>query len=163
MAEIPVAYTICDGCGSLILPSPHWLERAYGTTPEVDPDFGDLRRCAFIHRTIRRMRALKLLPKRFRSLDFGSGKGILLRMLLDDGQDAWGFDAYATSSFAAERVMKEVPEGPFDLITLVEVIEHTTNPVPVLTRLRERLSERGVLLVSTELFDQRSMGQTGTT
>jgi SAM-dependent methyltransferase len=154
LADIPVNYTICEGCGSLILPSPHWLERAYNTAPEVDPDFGDLRRCAFIHRTVRRLRALKLLPKRGRCLDFGSGKGILLRMLLDDGQDAWGFDAYATPAFAAERVQKELPEGPFDLITLVEVIEHTLDPIQVLTRLRERLSERGILVLSTELFKE---------
>ena len=153
LTDIPVTYTTCEGCGSLILPSPHWLERAYGTTPEVDPDFGDLRRCSFIHRTIRRMRALKLLPKYFRSLDFGSGKGILLRMLLDDGQDAWGFDTYAAPAFAADRMLKELPEGPFDLITLVEVIEHTLDPVPVLTRLRERLSKQGILILSTEFFD----------
>ncbi len=158
MGDIPVTYCICANCGSLILPSPHWLDRAYGEPPEIDPDFGDLRRCAFVNRVIRRMRALKILPKRFRSLDFGSGKGILLRMQLDDGQEAWGFDQYAHAAFASERVVKDLPDGPFQLITIIEVIEHTLDPVPVLQRLKDRLSESGLLLVTTELFRQEIHG-----
>lgn len=158
LGDVQAIYARCATCESLIAPDPHWLERAYSTEVVPDPDSGALQRCLFIHRCIRRMRHLRLLPRRFRSLDFGSGRGVLLRLLLDDGMDAWGFDPFPAPAFAKERILQEVPDGPFDLVTAIEVIEHTLDPLQTLNRLREALAPGGILLLSTELYDRALHG-----
>lgn len=156
-----VTYHLCAGCGSLIIPSPHWLEEAYAIRSHPDADQGALQRTLFIHRCIRRMRATSvgLVPRRCRSLDFGAGRGLLLRLLLDEGKEAWGLDPYPNAVFAEDRVRTDFPEGRFDLITAVEVIEHTLDPVTTLTRLRECLEPRGLLLMSTMLYDAPQHGK----
>ena len=48
---------------------------------------------------------------------------------------------------------RELPAGKFDLVTCIEVIEHTENPVEVLTSFRSLVKDDGLVLVSTELVD----------
>lgn len=156
--DTPVRYGICEGCRSLLLPEPTWLERAYTTAFSPDPDSGELQRTLFVHRVLRRFRHHGLLPARFRSLDFGCGKAALVRLLLDQGCDAWGQDAYPRAAYADERVSAAWPEGRFDLITAVEVLEHTLDPVATLRELRERLAPAGLLVLTTELFDEAVHG-----
>lgn len=155
LGDVAVTYCVCTGCHSLILPHPHWLERAYGPLPVPDPDYGLLQRTLFVHATLRRMRFVGLLPRRCRCLDYGAGKGILVRLLLDHGYDAWGYEPIAAPLFAEDRIVRELPAGPFDLITSIEVAEHLLDPVPTLCRLRAALAPRGILALSTELFDHR--------
>ena len=154
LADVEATYCICTDCRSLIVPTPHWLSRSYATEQHPDPDFGMLRRCLFVHRLLRRMRFVGLLPKRCRSLDYGAGKGILVRLLLDHGWDAWGYDPIATPLFAEDRILTELGPGPFDLITMIEVIEHLRDPVETLERLRSLLAPGGLLVLSTELFNR---------
>lgn len=158
LGDVDVTYCVCAQCHSLILPQPHWLERAYAPLAVVDPDCGLLRRTLFVHATLRRMRSVGLLPLPCRSLDHGAGKGILVRLLLDSGFDAWGYEPIAVPLFAEERIARDMPAGPFDLITSIEVAEHLLDPVETLSRLRTVLAERGVLLLSTELFDEHRHG-----
>jgi hypothetical protein len=155
LSDVAVTYFVCGSCHSLILPRPHWLERAYGPLAVPDPDYGLLQRSLFVSSTIRRMRSAGLLPRQCRSLDHGAGKGMLVRLLLDHGFDAWGYEPIATPLLAAERIAREWPAGPFDLITSIEVAEHLLDPVETLTRLRGALAAHGLLLLSTELFDHR--------
>lgn len=160
LGHVSVCYGQCAQCHSLLLPEPTWLEEAYGKVIVPDPDFGALKRTLFIHRCLRRMRngALGLLPKRSRSLDYGSGRGLLLRLLLDDGQDAWGYDPYPRAIFGEDRITNRLPSGPFELITAIEVLEHTLDPLDTLQALGDRLAPKGVLVLSTELYDARTHG-----
>lgn len=161
LGHVEVSYHQCSDCQSLILPSPHWLDEAYGKVIIPDPDQGSLARTLFMHRCIRRLRArgVRLVPRRGRSLDVGCGKGLLLRLLLDDGWEAQGYDPYPQAMFAQERLLAEMPSDPtFDLVTLVEVLEHTLDPVETLQRLKRCLAPRGLLLVSTELYDPAHHG-----
>jgi hypothetical protein len=158
LGDVDVTYCVCVHCHSLILPQPHWLERAYGPLAVPDPDTGLLRRTLFVHATLRRMRSVGLLPRPCRSLDHGAGRGILVQLLLDSGFDAWGDDPIATPLFAEERVTRQRPAGPFDLITVIEVAEHLLDPVETLASLRATLAPRGILVLSTELFDAQRHG-----
>ena len=157
---VPVQYARCTECDSLLLPSPTWLEEAYARRIVPDPDFGALNRTLFIHRCLRRLRSrtIGLLPKRSRTLDVGTGRGLLLRLLLDNGHDAWGFDPYPQSIFAEDRIQTSLPDGPFAAITAIEVIEHTLDPVDFLKSLRTRLAPDGFLALSTELYDSAVHG-----
>jgi SAM-dependent methyltransferase len=154
LGNIQATYCVCTNCHSLIVPAPHWLNQSYAVELRPNPDFGMLRRALFVHRSLRRMRFVGLFPKRCRTLDYGSGTGLLVRLLLDQGYDAWGYDPLATPIAAEDRVVTRLPPGPFDLITAIEVIEHLCDPVEALQRLRALLAPRGVMLLSTELFDR---------
>jgi SAM-dependent methyltransferase len=158
--SIPVQYALCDVCQSLLVPTPSWLEEAYARKISPNPDHGALLRTQFVHRCLRRLRArsIRLLPKHSRTLDIGTGHGLLLRMLLDDGHDAWGYDPYPHAIFAEDRISTALPEGPFAAITAIEVIEHTLDPVDFLKSLRARLAPNGFLALSTELFDASRHG-----
>lgn len=155
LGDVAVTYHVCNSCHSLILPRPHWLERAYGPLAVPDPDYGLLQRTLFVQATVRRLRSVGLLPRRCRSLDHGAGKGMLVRLLLDHGFDAWGYEPIAAPLVAENRIGREWPAGPFDLITSIEVAEHLLDPVETLTRLRGALAANGLLLLSTELFDHQ--------
>jgi hypothetical protein len=149
---LPVAFGVCRDCRSLMLPEPTWLERAYAMAVSPDPDSGDLQRCLMVWRVVRRLASLGLVPAGARCLDFGAGKGVLLRALLDDRMDAWAYDPYPQSAFARERVLTELPPGPFHLVTAIEVLEHTQDPVATLRRLGDALAPGGLLLASTEFY-----------
>ncbi len=155
LGDTNAVYHNCTVCDSLIAVAPTWLERSYSTTIFPDPDTGALRRTLFVNNFIRRMRSVGLLARRYRSLDFGCGLGMLVSLQLDRGADAHGFDRYSKPRFAQLACGNEMPTSQFDLISAVEVIEHMTSPVDVLTSLRERLTQSGLLLITTELFERK--------
>jgi hypothetical protein len=157
---VPVQYARCTACDSLLVPSPTWLEEAYSRRIVPDPDYGALSRTLFIHRCLRRLRSksIALLLRGSRTLDIGTGRGLLLRLLLDDGHDAWGFDPYPHSAFAEDRIQTVLPDGPFAAITAIEVIEHTLDPVDFLKSLCARLAPEGFVALSTELYDSTVHG-----
>ena len=128
LGDTAATYHNCTKCDSLLVLEPHWLERSYATTLYPDPDSGALRRTLYVNRYVRRMRAVGLLPRRYRSLDYGSGLGMLVALQLDRNAAARGFDRYAEPRFAQLECSKELPDGPFDLITAVEVFEHLLIP-----------------------------------
>lgn len=158
LGDIPVTYWRCAHCGGLQLNDPHWLDRAYALADDLnpDPDTGRLLRSQAVHRVIRRLRAGGLVPHRPRTLDEGAGFGILVRLLRDEGCDAWGHDPYAKPAFAENYIVPEWPDGTFDLITATEVLEHTVAPVEFIERLSARLKPNGVLLLTTELVGART-------
>ncbi|MEI9935670.1 MAG: class I SAM-dependent methyltransferase [Pseudomonadota bacterium] len=154
LGDTPAKYHKCRSCGSLMVLEPHWLERSYQTTLFPDPDTGALYRTLYVNRYIRRMRAVGLLPRRYRSLDYGSGLGMLVSLQLDRKADAHGFDQYSVPRFAQLACGKQLPNGPFDLISAIEVIEHLLDPIDVLRAFQSRLAPSGLVLISTELYQR---------
>ncbi|HJV35052.1 class I SAM-dependent methyltransferase, partial [Geomonas sp.] len=129
---------------------------AYSINHHPDPDISRLMRSLAVQRVIHSLRAEKLLRKSPpRSLDEGAGLGILVRLLRDDGYDAWGHDPYAAPVFAEQYISRDLPTGSFDLITAIEVIEHTVETIDFVKELAGRLSSEGTLLLTTELHDSR--------
>ena len=82
-----------------------------------------------------------------RILDFGSGPEPVLAQLLSEK----GFDVSTEDKFfAAER-----RDGPFTLVTAVEVFEHLSEPGEVLKDLASRLEENGKICISTEFLPEK--------
>ncbi len=153
LSDTPATLHACEACETLQYPNPHWLDRAYAKVWTPDPDTGALMRANAVHRIIRRMRASGMLPRKHSALDFGSGPGTLVRLLRDEGKNAYGYEPYRDPFFAEEFCSRELRPGPFDLVIATEVLEHTTDPVPFLEKLKGLALPHGLILLSTELFD----------
>jgi 2-polyprenyl-3-methyl-5-hydroxy-6-metoxy-1,4-benzoquinol methylase len=103
---------------------PYWLEEAY--EPENEKfDSGQatrsIKNAAFIRWLINAARIQS--P---RVLDYGSGSGLLVRLLRDAGIDAWGLDKYSVPRLST-GFQVENPIG-FNIINMSEVVEHFNEP-----------------------------------
>jgi SAM-dependent methyltransferase len=92
-----------------------------------------------------------------RWLDYGCGNGCLVRHLRDRGAaEAIGFDEGSITAAARARGIPVLTAdelaaeaGSFDVVTAVEVIEHTLDPVAELRRMRDLLRPGGLLFLTT--------------
>jgi 2-polyprenyl-3-methyl-5-hydroxy-6-metoxy-1,4-benzoquinol methylase len=123
-------------------------------------------------RTFRhRMRHVRrFLPKDrpARVLDVGCAAGFFLRVLREEGHEVFGVEpsviaGEAIDALGRERVHTGLLEeivagqaafgGPFDLLTMWDVIEHVPDPVRLLEEARHLLRPDGHLLLETQNVD----------
>ena len=115
-------------------------------------------------RAPRALQARKLIDqiKRWRGtgrlLDVGAGSGILVEEAESAGFSAEGIEPSGwLQRQAADRDLKVhhgvLPHpdvtGPFDLVTLIDVVEHVPTPVPLLAGLRDVMADDGLAVVVT--------------
>jgi 2-polyprenyl-6-hydroxyphenyl methylase/3-demethylubiquinone-9 3-methyltransferase len=111
----------------------------------------------------REARVLQFFPQRkgLRVFDFGCGSGRFLRIVKDLGHEPLGMDisqeaveAVRASGISAVRgdasALRDLEkaQGRFDVVTALDVIEHTFDPGQVLAELASLVSTGGVLIVS---------------
>ncbi len=148
-------YCECATCGSLIVAEVDWLEDAYDTG-RIDPDTGAAQRSIICSLFVRAMSRVGLVPTGGRVLDFGAGNGLLVRLLRDQGFDAWGVDKHASMAVARNWRLESMAveeAGQANLITAIEVFEHLADPHAVLQSMVSTLAEEGMVLVRTTLYD----------
>jgi SAM-dependent methyltransferase len=141
-----VRYVRCDGCGFVFTSDfDSWDETAFSQHiynedyVAVDPEYVTARperTAALIGQLLRGLEATRIL-------DYGSGTGALTTELSVRGfSDASGYDPLS---------QPERPSGFFDLITCVETIEHSPDPVGLLGDMASLLAPDGVILLQTSL------------
>ena len=107
----------------------------------------------------------KIIHKEIRALDIGGGTGWLLNILKATDprvQDTWVVDTNplardlaeaAGHSFFEGLVEKFQTETRFDIILMLNVIEHVANPRELLAKSRDLLAPGGLIIVNTPNFD----------
>jgi SAM-dependent methyltransferase len=99
----------------------------------------------------------RLLQPGMRMLDFGAASGALVARLSGAGVQVDGFEfAEGARRYACEHrgiklfsSVAEIPEASYNLVTLIEVIEHLTDLWGTLTRIHAALKPGGLLFVTT--------------
>jgi 2-polyprenyl-3-methyl-5-hydroxy-6-metoxy-1,4-benzoquinol methylase len=107
---------------------------------------------------------LQLITKYYtlgkRLLDVGCGAGFFLKAAEEIGWEAEGVEISPVASAYAQEIVKvKVMEGKledlglpaekFDLVVLIETIEHLMNPLKTLNEINRILKKEGVLIIST--------------
>jgi 2-polyprenyl-3-methyl-5-hydroxy-6-metoxy-1,4-benzoquinol methylase len=112
-------------------------------------------------RKIQEQRILKLIHKfkpKGNLLDIGSGSGILVEAALEMGYDAEGIEPSVWLHKKAKERGLPVHNGTFpmkniddeyDIIVLVDVIEHVNNPKQLISEIRKKLKTEGIFVMIT--------------
>ncbi|NUQ62881.1 MAG: class I SAM-dependent methyltransferase [Pirellulales bacterium] len=105
-------------------------------------------------------RAARLCPSARTVLDIGAGAGLLVNLARRAGYDAVGVEPSRWLVDAARRLHQvellpgtfphpALGDRQFDLIFLVDVIEHVANPLELLHACRDSLTPEGMILLVT--------------
>lgn len=148
-------YCECSLCGSLVIPNVHWLTDAYDEK-RVDPDTGAAQRSIISSLFIRAMQVAGIVSKAARIIDFGAGNGLLVRLLRDQGFDAWGYDNHSSMGDCRNYRLENIGranETKADMMTAIEVFEHLTDPCRTMQTMVSALANNGVILLRTSIYD----------
>lgn len=158
----------CDGCGHLHVDAkfePRHLSRLYTQFyPRSDLSLDDFKPYEEV-RGLRswwdgeRSAVFRWVPKNVRVLDIGCGFGQTLAYHCNRGCDAYGVEADENIRRVAERFGFKVnvglfdavlyEPGFFDVVTLDQVVEHTTDPCELLRGVARVLKPGGTAFLST--------------
>lgn len=111
-------------------------------------------------------------PSGKKLLDIGTGKGYLLDVAREFGFDPYGLEISESSAACASKrfpgqvrhgVLQDssYPENNFDVVTLTDVLEHISEPVPFVLRVTRLLKPGGLVLITTPNFDALSRRMLG--
>lgn len=98
------------------------------------------------HNPTRMQRILELNPYA-KVLDYGCGSGMMVDYLKSKGVAVHGYDKFNP------KFNDPIPRNFYDVVTMVEVIEHTHEPYEELDEVLASLSPGGVLMVETSFTD----------
>lgn len=96
---------------------------------------------------VRRIRRILVEYKIRTALDFGCGNGELVNLLKNAGFIADGIDKHT------KLTIDNLKPNYYDVIFMVEVIEHLDNPKRVLKELGQSLAPEGLLYIETTFAD----------
>ena len=142
-------FLICLNCAYVFVPKIYQLsedeEKLRYDTHNNDPK--DIRYRQFLSQLSEPL--LKKISDNSFGLDFGSGPGPTLSLMLEDfGHQVALFDKfYAKDTSVFNR--------KYDFITATEVIEHLSNPLTEISRLIKCLNDGGYLAVMTQILTSK--------
>ncbi len=151
LGQFQAEYRRCDQCGYVFIVDPHWLEQAYSTAIAA-LDTGIVTRNLWLADATSALLGLSFRNVR-RTLDFGAGTGLLVRLMRDRGHDFSWHDEYSPNLLAGG--FEADLNAQFDMVTAFELVEHLPEPVTTAEKLR---SLAPIILISTELMPSSVRG-----
>jgi 2-polyprenyl-3-methyl-5-hydroxy-6-metoxy-1,4-benzoquinol methylase len=98
----------------------------------------------------------RYIPKKSKILDVGSGEGIFLQYVKQEGYLPVAMDISAKliqhmkkDGIEGYSDIKDVPSRKFAAVTSFDVIEHTPNPQIFLTQIKDKLKKNAVIMLTT--------------
>jgi Methyltransferase domain len=131
LGKYSVQYFRCSVCDFLQTEDPYWLEEAYSSAI-AKQDVGVLHR-NLLNRELTTALLTLLYPDVRRSVDFGGGHGVFVRLMRDSGFDFVWHDRHASNDYA--RGFEFQDGEPCDFLTAFEVLEHLADPVGELSHM----------------------------
>lgn len=131
-------YHQCDNCWTVFIPEGLPQGGKVGGEHEVGRNEKE--------NGIRIDRITKLVGTSGRILDFACGHGMLVADCKKAGLSAVGYDKY-NSDF------DKIPDGQFNIVTMIEIIEHLHGNMEELDLIHDKLLPGGVLMVETSFVD----------
>jgi len=158
LGKFPATLLSCHSCGHEWFAAPEaWLAEAYSTSI-ANTDTGIVARSLGIHRIISSFLTLSALSGKV--LDWGSGSGLLTRLLRDDGHDCYGLEPYTQPVLAGGVTCKNqvdaLAQAPYRAVIAIELVEHLPNPQEFFST---ALLSTDTLVFSTELVDRAKHGK----
>lgn len=98
-------------------------------------------------RMIRIISFFNFQKKNYKVADYGAGNGLFVNFLLEKGIDAVGYDKY--NPCMNQPLLKE----NFDVVTAIEVLEHTSEPYSEVDEIFDCLKPGGILMVEMSFID----------
>jgi SAM-dependent methyltransferase len=148
-----ILFCQCQNCGLIhsfedsfyksVLYSNHYFQDVDSGWKERGNEFS-----AIFDRHFRKHKPLKVL-------DIGSGTNYFVSRLVQAGYDAYGVDAHSEPVYAKDRFYRDfdiLPNDSFDVIILLEVIEHLTAPLEELEGFFSRLKDNGKVFFTTMIY-----------
>ena len=90
-------------------------------------------------------------------VDVGCGSGRFVQVARDVGYNATGIDAYLPESCSSDNLQAltpdQLPPDHYQIVTLLNVAEHLTDPVALFISIRRILKSRGVFLLTCPYGD----------
>ncbi len=105
-----------------------------------------------------RLQRIKEFHPNPKVLDFGCGSGLLVEFLRKNGIKAEGYDRYL--KYYTDYLFNgdlAFSGGHYDIVTMIEVIEHTVSPYLELQDIFHILKPGGILMVETSFTDWMEM------
>ena len=156
-----IQYSSCRKCGLIhsfdhsffetVLYSDHYFEDVDSGWKERDDEIYNI--------FIRHFKKGKPL----RVLDIGSGKNYFVSRLVQTGYDANGIDTHSEPVFAKDHFYRDfsaLPYSTFDVIVLLEVVEHFISPFEEFKQLLKYLSPNGKIFLSTVIHRGKNQSST---
>ena len=139
-------YLKCDRCALVFVPKAFHLapeqEKAIYDQHENNPeDFGYR---DFLNRLMAPL--VKYIPDGAKGLDFGSGPGPTLSVMLEEN----GYEMSIYDPYFANK--ESVLNNSYDFVTSTEVVEHLSDPKSVFEKLFHLVEGRGVIGLMTKLI-----------
>ena len=106
----------------------------------------------------------KIIPKKSRVLEIGSGHGFFLEIMKTNGFDIIGYDISKEKRKYSKKVTdvpvydininEKIPsDNKFDIVVLFHTLEHITDPITLLKNIKKLLKPKGKILIEVPNSD----------